>query len=333
MISSPKVGPYLCFEYEFGLSPSILSGVESFHLNHSHTGWKMSFLEEDGTNLNYNVDLNEVGQSQLHAADNNVGYNMQNDSNQTYLMSEDSYPVLFSTDNTTTIPSIFSDVPVGPSDADDSAMEMLKNSTPSHIIQIARYGALSARANRMCYLVSKSTEGYKDAKVAIDNLTIQMQGLLPSSSTQNKCNLPIHDIPPHVHVKDPVAATTKGGVRQGKKSGGKTRHCGRCRKPGHTAKTCVAPAQHICSAMGSNEASFKTMNSIAPSFDTSQYQNPNTDCMMDSVEHSQSFSFPCNEGSTVHYNNMRNGDVMEASNINASMYMQQNRWWGPTHFI
>ena len=61
----------------------------------------MSFLEEDGTNLNYNVDLNEVGHSQLDAADINVGYNMQYDSNQTYPMSEDSYPVLFSTDNTT----------------------------------------------------------------------------------------------------------------------------------------------------------------------------------------------------------------------------------------
>ncbi|KAK0578847.1 hypothetical protein LWI29_017185 [Acer saccharum] len=81
------------------------------------SGWKMSFLEEDGTNLNYYVDLNEVGHSQLDVADNIVGYNMQYDSNQTYPMSEDSYLVLFSTDNTTTIPSIFSDVPIGPSDA------------------------------------------------------------------------------------------------------------------------------------------------------------------------------------------------------------------------
>ena len=100
----------------------------------------MSFLEEDGTNLNYNVDLNEVGHSQLDAADINVGYNMQYDSNQTYPMSEDSYPVLFSTDNMTTIPSIFSDVPVGTSDAVstdsvlDDSVEFLIEQTGTYFV-------------------------------------------------------------------------------------------------------------------------------------------------------------------------------------------------------
>ncbi|KAK2656035.1 hypothetical protein Ddye_009087 [Dipteronia dyeriana] len=107
---------------------------------------------------------------------------------------------------------------------DDFTIEVSNNSTPTHIIQKARYGALSAMANRMCYLASKSTGGYKDAKVAINNLMNQMQGLLTTSSTKNKGKLPIHNMTPHVHVKDPFLATTKGGVRQGKKSGGKTRH-------------------------------------------------------------------------------------------------------------
>ncbi|KAK2662172.1 hypothetical protein Ddye_000746 [Dipteronia dyeriana] len=216
---------------------------------------------------------------------------------------------------------------------DDFTMEVSNNSTPTHIIQIARYGALSARANRMCYLASKSTEGYKDAKVTIDNLTIQMQGLLTASSIENKGKLPIHDIALHVHVKDPILATTKGGVRQGKKSGGKTRHCGRCRQPEHTTKTCIAYAHHNFSAIGSNQVSFKITESFAPSFDTSHSQHPKIDCMMDSVAQSQTFLFQCNVGSTLQYNLMRNRDVSEVSDINASIYMQHNRWWGPTHFI
>ncbi|KAK0579048.1 hypothetical protein LWI29_020155 [Acer saccharum] len=82
------------------------------------------------------IYLNEVGHSQLDAADNNVGYNMQFDSNSTYRISEDSYPVLFSSDNSTTIPSISFDVPIGPSNAvstdsvlDDSVELLIEQST------------------------------------------------------------------------------------------------------------------------------------------------------------------------------------------------------------
>ncbi|KAK0570825.1 hypothetical protein LWI29_007034 [Acer saccharum] len=91
-----------------------------------------------------------------------------------------------------------------------------------------RYGALSSKCSKMSYYASMSTEGYKEANVAIDKLTIQMKGLLPSSSTAREENVHHTRTQSNVQVKDPVIAATKGSMRQNKNSSGKTRKCGNC---------------------------------------------------------------------------------------------------------
>ncbi|KAK0574114.1 hypothetical protein LWI29_018354 [Acer saccharum] len=95
---------------------------------------------------------------------------------------------------------------------DISEVESSSTATTPNITQIARYGALSSKGSRMSYYASLSTEGYNEANVAIDKLTIQMKGLLPSSSTTMEENVHRIRTQSRVQVKDPVIAATKGPV-------------------------------------------------------------------------------------------------------------------------
>ncbi|KAK3192938.1 hypothetical protein Dsin_024248 [Dipteronia sinensis] len=79
---------------------------------------------------------------------------------------------------------------------DVSEVDSSSSAAPTNIIQIARYGALSSKCSKMCYYASMSTEGYKEANMAIDKLTIQMNGLLPSSSRSRE---------EHVHRRKAIA--------------------------------------------------------------------------------------------------------------------------------
>ena len=96
----------------------------------------------------------------------------------------------------------------------------------------------------MSYYALMSTEGYKEANMVIDKLTIQMKGLLPSSSIAMEENVHRSRTQSSVQVKDPVIAAMKGSMRQNKKSSGKTCKCGKCGQPGHTSKTCRARVQN-----------------------------------------------------------------------------------------
>ncbi|KAK0607432.1 hypothetical protein LWI29_014908 [Acer saccharum] len=80
---------------------------------------------------------------------------------------------------------------------DVSELDSSSTVTTPDIIQLARYASMS-------------TEGYKEANVAIDKLTIQMKGLLPSSSTAREENVHQSKMESSVQVKDPVIAATKG---------------------------------------------------------------------------------------------------------------------------
>ncbi|KAK0579331.1 hypothetical protein LWI29_024625 [Acer saccharum] len=104
---------------------------------------------------------------------------------------------------------------------DISEVESSSTATTPNITQIARYGALSSKCSRMSYYASLSTEGYNEANVAIDKLTIQMKGLLPSSSTTMEENVYRTRTQSRVPVKDPVIAATKRSMRQNKNTKGK----------------------------------------------------------------------------------------------------------------
>ncbi|KAK2662198.1 hypothetical protein Ddye_000772 [Dipteronia dyeriana] len=123
--------------------------------------------------------------------------------------------------------------------------------TPT-IMQVARYGALTLKCSKLSYYTTMSNDGYKQANMAIEKLTIQLKGLLPLSSTATDDNVHSSREESSNRVKDPVIATAKRFVRQNKKTSGKTRKCGKCRQLGHTANTCHSYVQNDNSAVASN---------------------------------------------------------------------------------
>ncbi|KAK3229228.1 hypothetical protein Dsin_001109 [Dipteronia sinensis] len=146
---------------------------------------------------------------------------------------------------------------------DVSEVESSSIAAPTNIIQIARYRALSSKCSKMCYYASMSTEGYKEANMATDKLTIKMNGLLPSSSRTRQENVHRTSKQSTVQIKDPVIAAMKGSMRQNKKCSGKTHKCGKCGQPGHTAKTCRAHVKNSLSTMTSNGAA-RTWSTLQP---------------------------------------------------------------------
>ncbi|KAL5779433.1 hypothetical protein ACOSQ2_010170 [Xanthoceras sorbifolium] len=101
-----------------------------------------------------------------------------------------------------------------------------------------RFGTLSARCSKTCYFASDTTEGYEKEKLAINSLCVEMQALKASTSTGVGGNVPRRNDAPLIHIKDPTVVTAKGSVRRTTKTGAKPHNYGRCRQPGHTAKTC-----------------------------------------------------------------------------------------------
>ncbi|KAK3222097.1 hypothetical protein Dsin_009122 [Dipteronia sinensis] len=112
------------------------------------------------------------------------------------------------------------------------------DATLTPIMEMARYGSMSSKCSKLCYFTSKSNKGFKEAKEEIDKLTVRMQQLMPCSPLTSENVLGMKD-KQHVHnVRDPCIAATKGSARRNKKDGGNPHKCGKCRKPGHTIKTC-----------------------------------------------------------------------------------------------
>ncbi|TXG55842.1 hypothetical protein EZV62_017155 [Acer yangbiense] len=136
----------------------------------------------------------------------------------------------------------------------DSVMYTFKKFAVGDKTWNVRYGALSSKCSKMSYFASMSTEGYKEVNVAIDKLTIQMKGLLPSSSIAREENVHQSKTESSVQVKDPVIAATKGSIKQKTKSSGKAHKCGNCGQLGHTKTTCHAHVKNNINAMASNGA-------------------------------------------------------------------------------
>ncbi|KAK0605507.1 hypothetical protein LWI29_027672 [Acer saccharum] len=173
---------------------------------------------------------------------------------------------------------------------DVSELDSSSTVTAPDVMQLARYGALSSKCSKMSYFASMSTEGYKAANVAIDNLTIQMKGLLPSSSTLRHENVRQSEMESSVQVKDPVVAATKGSIKHQKKSSGKARKCGNCGQPGHTKKTCHVHVQNNISAKASNGPT--TMGStLQPTAYADLVQSSDSEYIVDSDGRCQPFAF------------------------------------------
>ncbi|TXG48584.1 hypothetical protein EZV62_024459 [Acer yangbiense] len=206
---------------------------------------------------------------------------------------------------------------------DVSKVESSSTATTPNIMQIARYGALSLKCNKMSYYASMSTKGYKEANVAIDKLTIQMKGLLTLSSTAREENVHRTRIQSSVQVKDPDKATINGSMRQNKNSSGKARKCGKCGQPGHTKKTCRAHVNNNISAMASNGAA-RTRSILQPIAYTDLVQSCDSEYVVDSDGRCQAFAFQKTEVPMATFSNQLNDEVFSMTSSTPTMYMQQN---------
>ncbi|TXG53368.1 hypothetical protein EZV62_022537 [Acer yangbiense] len=215
-----------------------------------------------------------------------------------------------------------------PNAKDISEVESSSTVTTPNITQIARYGALSSKCSRISYYASLSTEGYNEANVAIDKLTIQMKGLLPSSSTTMEENVHRTRTQSRVQVKDPVIAATKGSMRQNKNTKGKARKCGNCGQPGHTKKTCHAHVKSNISAMASNGGATISSTSQPTAF-VDLVQSCDFEYIVDSDGRCQPFAFQNTEVPMGKFSNQLDENVFSMTTSTLAMYMQQNEWWRP----
>ncbi|KAK1578951.1 hypothetical protein Q3G72_034462 [Acer saccharum] len=138
-----------------------------------------------------------------------------------------------------------------------------------------------------------STEGYKEANVAIDKLTIQMKRLLPSSSTVREENVHQSKTEMSVQVKDLVIVATKGSIKQKTKSSGKARKCGNCGQPEHTKKDLPCPCDGRC----------------------------------------QPFVFHNYDVPMGNLSNESPNNVFSMTSSTQAMYMQQTQWWRPHNLM
>ena len=184
----------------------------------------------------------------------------------------------------------------------------------------------------MSYFASMSTEGYKAANVAIDNLTIQMKGLLLSLSTSRHENVRQSQMESSVQVKDPVVAATKGSIKHQKKSSGKARKCGNCGQPGHTKKTCHVHVQNNISAKASNGPT-TTGSTLQPTAYADLVQSSDSEYIVDSDGRCQPFAFHNSDVPTGNLSNQSPDNVFSMTSSTQAMYMQQPQWWRPRNLM
>ena len=109
------------------------------------------------------------------------------------------------------------------------------NESQGDATNIIRYGALSSMCSRMSYFASQSEKAFKEARCEIQRLTCQMEELCKNSAEESERE----DLKATKHhVRDPIIVKTKGNPGNLKDKFKKPRHCGKCKKVGHTVRKC-----------------------------------------------------------------------------------------------
>ncbi|KAK2633888.1 hypothetical protein Ddye_028680 [Dipteronia dyeriana] len=206
---------------------------------------------------------------------------------------------------------------------DGLELEFVSATTTPNILEIA---------SKMSYYAAKSIESFKAANSAIEKLTIQMKGLLPTSITTREENAYGRRRQSPVHVKDLVIATTKGSKKQNKKSSKKARKYGKCGHPGHTAKTCCAYVNNNISAMAIN-GDARTGSTSQPTVYADLVQSWHSPYNVNSDGGFQPFAFSNTEVPRPPFTNHLNADDYSMTSSTQATYMQQNQWWRPHTFM
>uniref|UniRef100_A0A2N9HBQ1 SWIM-type domain-containing protein n=1 Tax=Fagus sylvatica TaxID=28930 RepID=A0A2N9HBQ1_FAGSY len=108
---------------------------------------------------------------------------------------------------------------------------------PNDVTEVVRYGALTSRCNNLCYIASRSDEGYRQFNAGLDMLTQQMHHLHASDLSYNDEDINRSSSRADI-LKDPRVAHTKGGQKADKGKEIKKRKCALCKEEGHTKRTC-----------------------------------------------------------------------------------------------
>ncbi|KAK9288971.1 hypothetical protein L1049_017442 [Liquidambar formosana] len=102
-----------------------------------------------------------------------------------------------------------------------------------------RYSALSASCNEMCYLASKCSEGFHEARNEVAKLTYRMEQLC-AMYRRGGTDAGVCEGGPRRRpmVQDPDIARTKGNTRSMPTSMPKARRCSHCKFEGHDIRRC-----------------------------------------------------------------------------------------------
>ncbi|RVW25439.1 Protein FAR1-related sequence 5 [Vitis vinifera] len=109
------------------------------------------------------------------------------------------------------------------------------NESQGDATNIVRYDALNSICSRISYFASQSEKAFKEARREIQRLTCQMEELCKNSAKESERE----DLKATKHhVRDPIIVKTKGNLGTLKDKFKKPRHCGYCKKVGHSVRKC-----------------------------------------------------------------------------------------------
>ena len=107
-----------------------------------------------------------------------------------------------------------------------------KPEVDTEVLEVARFSALSAACNKMCYNAAKNVEAYENALVEINRLTLTYEQQYERDSLPNK------KVRMGTKLHNPAILKTKGAMSKAKCVEESSRKCGKCCQVGHTAQTC-----------------------------------------------------------------------------------------------
>ncbi|KAH9802306.1 protein FAR1-RELATED SEQUENCE [Citrus sinensis] len=134
-----------------------------------------------------------------------------------------------------------------------------KPEVDTDVSEMARFSALSAACNKMCYNAAKNVEAYENALVEINRLTLTYEQQYELDGLPNK------KLRMGTKLRNPAVVKTKGAMSKAKCVAESSRKCGKCRQVGHTART--------CSIQGNDSPQLSVDGNGFAAFDSSSTQN------------------------------------------------------------
>ncbi|WKA03630.1 hypothetical protein VitviT2T_021730 [Vitis vinifera] len=114
-----------------------------------------------------------------------------------------------------------------------------ENQTDNDMDWFVQYGLLSSMCNKLSYYVSDTSSSFLEVKNEIENLTVRMEELYNSNLKGKKVagdGAVIRN-----QVRDPNIVKIKGNPGKVATNFQKGRLCSRCKRVGHTIRTCTEP--------------------------------------------------------------------------------------------